>query len=131
MEGVGGSSFLNGAVRLSTSFEPSQLLAFLLSVEHQLGRKDEDRSGPRTIDLDLLLYGHRVIRQSNLCIPHPRMSRRPFVLIPLLEMDADLVDPVTSASLQVRLSAIGDIRSVQLYKRMSELGWPCPKDALS
>lgn len=87
--------FLNGVVALETGLPPRALLDLLLAVEARLGR---DRSavpaqGPRTIDLDLLLYGNEEIDEPGLRIPHPRLAERAFVLGPLAEVEPDLVVP--------------------------------------
>jgi 2-amino-4-hydroxy-6-hydroxymethyldihydropteridine diphosphokinase len=86
--------FLNAAATLETDLEPRALLDRLLEVERELGRtRDGPRFGPRTIDLDLLLYGDRVIDEPGLVVPHPRLAERRFVLEPLAELDPDLVVP--------------------------------------
>jgi len=85
--------FLNGAVVVETSLEPRALLGALLDVERRLGRMREERWGPRTIDLDLLLYGDEVVDEPGLTVPHPRLSERAFALEPLLELDPGLVVP--------------------------------------
>jgi 2-amino-4-hydroxy-6-hydroxymethyldihydropteridine diphosphokinase len=86
--------FLNGAVAVDTSLTPRELLAALLAVEHKLGRtRDGQRFGPRTIDLDLLLYGDLVLDEPGLTVPHPRLHERRFALEPLQELDASLVVP--------------------------------------
>jgi 2-amino-4-hydroxy-6-hydroxymethyldihydropteridine diphosphokinase len=86
--------FLNGAVRLETGLPPRELLARLLEVERSLGRtRDGPRFGPRTIDLDLLLYGQAEIAEPGLRIPHPRLHERRFVLEPLAELDTSLEVP--------------------------------------
>jgi 2-amino-4-hydroxy-6-hydroxymethyldihydropteridine diphosphokinase len=87
--------FLNGAVELATELPPRALLEELLAVERRLGR---DRTGvppggPRTIDLDLLLYGERRIDEPGLSVPHPRLHERRFVLEPLAELDPALDVP--------------------------------------
>jgi 2-amino-4-hydroxy-6-hydroxymethyldihydropteridine diphosphokinase len=68
-------------------------LATLLSIEDQFGRVRQERWGPRTLDLDLLLYGDRVLETADLILPHPRMAERAFVLLPLAEIAPDLIDP--------------------------------------
>jgi 2-amino-4-hydroxy-6-hydroxymethyldihydropteridine diphosphokinase len=78
--------FLNMAALLETSLTAEQLLANLLEVEQKLGRKRDIRWGPRTIDLDLLIFGTEKIETPELTIPHPRMMERPFVLVPLREI---------------------------------------------
>jgi len=86
--------FLNAAAALETELEPRALLDRLLELERELGRTREGpRFGPRTIDLDLLLYGDRVIDEPGLVVPHPRLAERRFVLEPLAELDPDLVVP--------------------------------------
>jgi 2-amino-4-hydroxy-6-hydroxymethyldihydropteridine diphosphokinase len=84
--------FLNGAVAIETQLEPVDLLTFLLGVERELGRVREAgvRDGPRTIDLDLLLYGDRIEDRHGLTVPHPRLARRRFALEPLHELDPEL-----------------------------------------
>jgi 2-amino-4-hydroxy-6-hydroxymethyldihydropteridine diphosphokinase len=84
--------FVNGAAALETSLRPRELLERLLDVERSLGRDRavEERWGPRTLDLDLLLYGDETIDEPGLEVPHPRLAERAFVLEPLLELDPDL-----------------------------------------
>ena len=86
--------FLNGAIRLKTELAPRPLLDRLLAVEQQLGRvRTGERYGPRTIDLDLLLYGDEIVEEPGLRVPHPRLAERRFVLEPLAELDSGLVVP--------------------------------------
>ena len=85
--------FLNGAVEVETSLEPRELLGVLLDIERRLGRVREERFGPRTIDLDLLLYGEAVIDEPGLVVPHPRLYERAFALEPLHELAPELVVP--------------------------------------
>jgi 2-amino-4-hydroxy-6-hydroxymethyldihydropteridine diphosphokinase len=86
--------FLNAAVRLTTELAPRSLLERLLAVEQQLGRvRTGERYGPRTIDLDLLLYGDEIVDEPGLRVPHPRLAERRFVLEPLAELDPGLVVP--------------------------------------
>jgi 2-amino-4-hydroxy-6-hydroxymethyldihydropteridine diphosphokinase len=87
--------FVNAAVALETSLGPRELLDALLEVERSLGRdrSQEERWGPRTIDLDLLLYGDETVDEPGLEIPHPRLAERAFVLEPLLELDPGLRMP--------------------------------------
>jgi 2-amino-4-hydroxy-6-hydroxymethyldihydropteridine diphosphokinase len=84
--------FVNAAAALETSLSPRELLERLLDVERSLGRHRavEERWGPRTLDLDLLLYGGESIDAPGLEVPHPRLTERAFVLEPLLELDPDL-----------------------------------------
>jgi len=87
--------FLNAAARLTTRRSPHELLDLLLEIERGLGRVrgEGPRYGPRTIDLDLLLYGDETIDEEALEVPHPRLHERGFVLEPLAELDPDLVVP--------------------------------------
>jgi 2-amino-4-hydroxy-6-hydroxymethyldihydropteridine diphosphokinase len=85
--------FLNGAVALETTLAPRALLETLLAVERELGRERGERWGPRTIDLDLLLYGDETIDEPGLTVPHPRLHERPFALEPLLDLDPELAIP--------------------------------------
>jgi 2-amino-4-hydroxy-6-hydroxymethyldihydropteridine diphosphokinase len=85
--------FLNGAVAVETTLAPRALLEALLDVERRLGRVRDERWGPRTIDLDLLLYGDAVVDEPGLTVPHPRLRERAFALEPLLELDPSLVVP--------------------------------------
>ena len=97
--------FLNCAARIRTSLQPSELLKICLEVEHELKRERRERWGPRLIDIDVLLYGKTTIREDDLEIPHPRMAGRAFVLVPLLEIEPEiLIDGRRGADL---LAAIG------------------------
>jgi 2-amino-4-hydroxy-6-hydroxymethyldihydropteridine diphosphokinase len=96
-EPVGGEDqpwFLNQVIRGTTRLEPISLLEACKQIESLFGREPtEVRFGPRTLDVDILLYGDRVITGERLTIPHPRMHERRFVLVPLVEIAPRLVDP--------------------------------------
>ena len=85
--------FLNGVAKIETNLTPEELLAFILSIEKKLGRIRKKRYGPRTIDLDILFYGDKIIDQKNLTIPHPKIQERAFVLEPLNELCPALTHP--------------------------------------
>jgi len=85
--------FLNGAARLETELSPRQLLETLLEIERGLGRERRQRWGPRTIDLDLLLYGDETVDEPGLTVPHRRLHERRFALEPLADLDPELVVP--------------------------------------
>jgi 2-amino-4-hydroxy-6-hydroxymethyldihydropteridine diphosphokinase len=86
--------FLNGAAALDATLEASELLERLLAVERRFGRvRIAGEHGPRTLDLDLLLYGDKKIDKPGLAVPHPRLHERRFVLEPLVELDPGLIVP--------------------------------------
>jgi 2-amino-4-hydroxy-6-hydroxymethyldihydropteridine diphosphokinase len=94
--------FINAAVRLATALKPPALLAALKHIEYAMGRRPGRRFGPRIIDVDILLYGSRIIKKRNLIIPHPRMQERLFVLQPLAEIAPHAKHPI----LKKRISAL-------------------------
>jgi len=106
--------FLNGVVQLETDVTPKSLLAVLGEIERSLGRDEENRSGPRTIDLDILFYGERVMNEPGLTIPHPRLHQRRFVLMPLSELDPLWIHPTTQQTVQQMLAAVGHQPEVRL-----------------
>ncbi len=92
--------FLNMVARVDTALAPDALLVLARRLERERGRERTVRNGPRTLDVDILLYDDRRIDRPGLTIPHPRMRDRPFVLVPLLELDPELLDPATGRSLR-------------------------------
>ncbi len=99
-------NFLNAVAQIDTELTPRQLLWNLFLIEKRLGRVRTHRWGPRTIDLDLLLYGGLVVEEPDLTVPHPELARRSFVLVPLVELDPLLVHPVTGETLVHLLSRL-------------------------
>lgn len=89
------AAFLNIVVELKTLFTPHELLSKCNEIEDLLGRKRIVRWGPRTVDLDILLYNEENMKTEDLIIPHPRMAERGFVLVPLLELNPNIIDPRT------------------------------------
>ena len=85
--------FLNGAVALDTSLTARELLELLLETERELGRVRDERWGPRTVDLDLLVYGDEIVDEPGLRVPHPRLAERRFALEPLADLDPGLTVP--------------------------------------
>jgi len=83
--------YLNAVIRTETQAAPQEALAACNRVEAELGRTREVRWGPRTIDIDVLLYDELIVNEPRLTIPHPRMTERSFVVLPLLELDPDPV----------------------------------------
>lgn len=90
---LGQPDFINAAAAVETRLEPAALLAALLAIEAEFGRIRGEKNGPRTLDLDLLLYGDRVVHQPHLTVPHPRLHLRAFVLAPLCEIAPGLTIP--------------------------------------
>ena len=99
-------NFLNAVAELETELTARQLLWNLLLIERRLGRTRTRRWGPRTIDLDLLLFGPLVVDEPDLQVPHPELTRRSFVLVPLVELDPLLVHPVTGETLLSHLTSL-------------------------
>lgn len=87
--------YLNGCVLLQVQMSPQQLLATLLEIEAKFGRVRQERWGPRTLDLDLLLFDDIVLDTPHLQIPHPRIKERAFVLVPLAEIAPNWIEPVS------------------------------------
>lgn len=85
--------YINGCAWLSVTQTPEVLLAILQATEIQFGRTSKGDRQPRTLDLDLLLYGDLILNTPNLTIPHPRMTQRAFVLVPLAEIAGDWIEP--------------------------------------
>ena len=92
--------FLNQVVRAKTYLEPEQLLKHLKRLEVALGRKESFPNGPRLIDIDILFYDALVLTTSSLILPHPRLQERAFVLLPLMDIDPELVHPVSRKSIR-------------------------------
>lgn len=92
--------FLNGVVRLETEIVPRSLLDVCREIEQALGRDHDQRHGPRTLDLDILFYGSRVVHEDDLVIPHPRLHLRRFVLDPMAELDPEWTHPVLGTTVK-------------------------------
>ncbi|MCU9615264.1 2-amino-4-hydroxy-6-hydroxymethyldihydropteridine diphosphokinase [Caldibacillus lycopersici] len=107
--------FLNMVVEIETDYSANELLDQCLSIEHKLGRKRIIHWGPRTIDLDILLYNQENIDTEQLVIPHPRMSERAFVLIPLAEINPLLKIPSQERSITQLIDNIFN-KGVRLWK---------------
>lgn len=90
---AGGDDYFNCAVKIETILPVRQLLALCHKIEHQFGRERSFRNAPRTLDLDILLFGDQSIDEADLIVPHPRLIERAFALVPLVEIDAALIIP--------------------------------------
>lgn len=109
--------YLNACVKLATSLSPTKLLLTMQAVEDNLGRIRKERWGPRTIDLDLLIYENILINSPLLELPHPRMTERDFVLIPLAEIAPDLIIPGQAITLKELLLSRSPTEDVVLYQQ--------------
>ena len=103
-----GDSFLNAAVSGDSLATPRDLLRHLLAIESRLGRVRASgvQGGPRTIDLDLVLHGSCIANEPGLHVPHPRFAARAFVLVPLAEIEPDLIEPRSGRRLHSLLAAL-------------------------
>ncbi|OLE55131.1 MAG: 2-amino-4-hydroxy-6-hydroxymethyldihydropteridine diphosphokinase [Acidobacteria bacterium 13_1_20CM_3_53_8] len=110
-------AFLNMVAELRRPLPaPEQLLARLLRIEHALGRKREARKGARTVDLDLLLYGDETRETEFLRLPHPRLHLRRFVLVPLAELEPQLIHPMWGRTISDLLAESEDDSSVKRWR---------------
>ena len=96
----GTPSFLNQAIKVETRLRPLELLTALEKIEQALGRDDKGKNLSRKIDLDILLYDTEIVNTKRLTIPHPELLNRAFALIPLIEIDPELVHPLTGRRLK-------------------------------
>jgi 2-amino-4-hydroxy-6-hydroxymethyldihydropteridine diphosphokinase len=104
--------YLNMVAELETALSPKGLLAEMLGIEKALGRERRERWGPRTLDLDLLLYGDLVLEEAGLSVPHPRLHERAFVLVPLLDLLPEGRHPLLGQSFAELLASL-DASSVR------------------
>ncbi|MBE0477548.1 2-amino-4-hydroxy-6-hydroxymethyldihydropteridine diphosphokinase [Candidatus Aerophobetes bacterium] len=109
---VKGGWFINCVVKGHTEKEPAQLLQNLLEIEKDLGRVREKKDDKRIIDLDLLFYGEKIIKEKNLTVPHPRAHQRRFVLIPLTEINPEFKHPLLKKNSHILLDEIEDASEV-------------------
>ena len=111
--------FLNCALQLDTEKTPRQLIHGVLAIEQEMGRRRQQKKGPRNIDIDILLFGNSVVQTRGLIIPHPAMHERRFVLEPLAEIAADARHPLLKRSVRELRDALPPGQEV---KRASGLG---------
>lgn len=96
--------FLNQVVKGDFQYTPSELLAEIEEIERVQGRSDKGKLLPRTIDIDILLFGERVIKTHDLTVPHKKLTNRPFAIVPLLAIDPETINPATKKPLANSLS---------------------------
>lgn len=108
--------FLNCVVEIETGRDPSRLLTALKSIERKLGRKHTVKNGPRTIDIDILFYGNRIMTTKTLIIPHPLIPQRLFVLRPMMDLRPSFVHPILKASIKEMYTSYSRTEKVLRYK---------------
>lgn len=114
--------FLNAAVRVESKLGPRDLLNLLLECEAALGRVRHIRWGPRTLDLDLLLFGQEIVDEEGLSVPHPRLHERPFVLLPLCDLNPLGRHPVLGQTFKALLDLCPDAESVRRADEVDLMG---------
>jgi 2-amino-4-hydroxy-6-hydroxymethyldihydropteridine diphosphokinase len=111
--------FLNCVLKIAWSGSPRDLLETLLSVEQKQGRRRDVPLGPRTLDLDILLFGDALLNDPDLVIPHPRLHMRRFTLVPCLEIDPGLIHPRLGLPLASFLPGIDEEQHLDLFGKIA------------
>lgn len=117
-QGFIGDYFYNCCVKVLTSYKPLELIEIILSIEKKMGRKTRNtkKYESRKIDIDIILYDDLIIEEKNLTIPHPRYTQRSFVLVPLLEIDDKLIDPMSKTNIKEILAKINSKEIIDKIK---------------
>jgi 2-amino-4-hydroxy-6-hydroxymethyldihydropteridine diphosphokinase len=113
--------YYNAVAEIKTSLPPHSLLAEIKKIEYEMGRPPDSHFMPRPIDIDILTYGDAEIDSLDLLVPHSRLSKRVFVLIPLLELNPELIHPTSFKPLKEYLAAIGDSQRIERVLDAREL----------
>lgn len=111
-------AFLNQALELETSLTAEALMTALLEAEEKMGRKRQEKYGPRTIDIDILLFNNAVINSPHLTVPHPQLANRRFALQPLRDIAAGYIHPVLKKNITQLLSECPDTLPVKKFSGM-------------
>ncbi len=109
--------FINMAVEAETALPPDDLLAVLKEIEHEMGRQETSRYGPRIIDIDILFYGDQVIESGRLRVPHPLLHVRDFVLLPLSEIAPEMVHPLLHKTVKCLYEELRHAEDAQCTKQ--------------
>lgn len=111
--------YINGCLLIQTPLRPEEILGILLEIECQFGRIRSERWGPRTLDLDLLLYGQVVMNTALLTLPHPRLHERAFVLVPLMDILSDWVHPILNQAIAQFVQTV-DCTGIRQLRSMND-----------
>jgi 2-amino-4-hydroxy-6-hydroxymethyldihydropteridine diphosphokinase len=110
------NNFYNIVAEINTSLLPEKLLNRCQSIENNMGRKHLKKWGPRIIDVDIILFNNKIIHSSKLEIPHPEMLNRKFVILPLLQINPDIIYPVNNQKIKDIYSVLNKSKAFQLQK---------------
>jgi GTP cyclohydrolase-4 len=113
--------FLNAVCCVSTELSPEHLLDLAKKIEADLGRIPSFKDAPRPIDIDILLYGDQIIKSQHLVIPHPRLTQRAFVLVPLAEIAAEVIHPENGKTVRELLEYLENTEDVHKYAEAGEV----------
>lgn len=122
--GMKGRWFLNCVLEGETELGPHRLMEALLAIEKKMGRTTKKKKENRVIDLDLLLHDERVVKEKGLVLPHPRLHKRGFVLVPLVEINPDLYHPVLKKTVKEILNRLTDSHRIEKFPTQHTLMAP-------